>query len=67
MEPGTGDKNLSDKELVKMAFGDQPEIKHQDSLNKTVRGFVKGVQKQAVVLAKGLMGKSAVPNVKNDE
>ena len=45
MEPGTGDKNLSDKELVKMAFGDQPEIKHQDSLNKTVRGFVKGVQK----------------------
>ena len=50
-----------------MAFGDQPEIKHQDSLNKTARGFVKAVQKQAVVLAKGLQGKSAVPNVKNDE
>ena len=50
-----------------MAFGDQPKIKHQDSLNKTARGFVKAVQKQAVVLAKGLQGKSAVPNVKNDE
>ena len=43
MEPGNNDKNLTDKELVKMAFGDQPEIQHQDSLNKTARGFVKGV------------------------
>ena len=37
------DNNLSDQELIKMAFGDQPVIEHQDSLSKTARGFVKGV------------------------
>ena len=48
MKPDTDNKSdLSDAELVKMAFGEERSVLFQpkDSLQKTARGYLKGIEK----------------------
>lgn len=68
MEPCPDSKaSVSDAELVKMAFSDEQPLMPNNSvpMQKTTRGFLKGVQKNSNM--KHLVGKKAVPVVKKDE
>ena len=63
MKPDTDNKSdLSDAELVKMAFGDERSVLFQPRDQKTARGYLKGVAKTG-----GVVGKQACPDVQKAE
>ena len=66
MKPDSDNKSdISDAELVKMAFGEERDVLLQtkDAMQKTARGYLKGVTKTTSQLA----GKKACPEVQKNE